>query len=345
MRILLGTLLFPLLISNVSFSQVCGGSNFISSVAFNETWLANCPGTPVLHSNSSACELVTGLDLCAPAPACASGTTGSDMWYYFFAGAPTVTLVVNSNFDAAIQAFSGGACPGLTDIGCVDAGGNNATETLILGGLNVGQKYYFRVFGAAASAANRTGTYDFCGTSLPQQFPLAVRLTDFTASVQKSSVLLQWTSATETDHDHFELERSTDNNIFTVIGTITAKGSSNASTHYNLRDITVQPGMNYYRLKIIDINGHYTYSNTLASKINFIKSLVVIKNPVNDKLTIQSQQARQILLINNAGQRVKSISLKKGINEIPVTDLKNGVYYITGMDGTEEPEKFVVSHY
>ncbi|HEX7903309.1 MAG TPA: T9SS type A sorting domain-containing protein [Chitinophagaceae bacterium] len=331
------------------YAQLCpgGGLTFATAVGFNQGWLNNCPSSGISHNNQVACEPTTAMDACAPAPVSITGTAGSDIWYYFYTNATTATIVINpsASFDAAIQAFSGSACPGLTDIGCVDVGGNNAVETLNLTGLTIGHKYYFRIFGATASAPNRTGTYTFCGTSASlRQFALPVTLTAFTASVQKSSVLLKWTTTTEIDHDHFDIERSTDNNSFVSIETVAAQGNANVLTNYSIRDISAQPGMNYYRLKIVDINGRFTYSATVASKVNYIKSVVVIKNPVDDILTIQVRQAGLLKLYNNAGQLVRNLSLKKGINEVPVKELKNGIYYLAGNESTEQPEKFVIHH-
>ena len=107
------------------------------------------------------------MNACAPAPACATGTTGSDVWFSFFAQSTTATIAISpgASFDVSIQAFSGSACPGLTTIGCVDAGGNNASETLALTGLTNGIRYYFRIFGASPGVGNRTGTYTFCGSA------------------------------------------------------------------------------------------------------------------------------------------------------------------------------------
>jgi hypothetical protein len=162
-------LFFLLIVSINSHTQILGGGTlFSNAVTFNQSWISGCPGGGTSLSNQVAFEPTTAMDPCgAPAPACATGTTGSDVWFSFFALSTTATIVVapSSSFDVAIQAFSGTACPGLTDIGCVDAAGNNATETLALTGLTSGVQYYFRIFGATTSVANRTGTYTFCGSA------------------------------------------------------------------------------------------------------------------------------------------------------------------------------------
>jgi hypothetical protein len=161
-KVILGSLL---IISISSHAQLGGGSLFSTAVTFNQSWLSGCPAAGTTFSNTTTYEPITVMDPCVPAPACATGTTASDVWFSCFANSGTATIAINpsASFDAAIQAFSGTTCGGLIDIGCVDAGGNNQTETLVLTGLTSGVLYYFRVFGAVNSVANRTGTYTFCG--------------------------------------------------------------------------------------------------------------------------------------------------------------------------------------
>jgi hypothetical protein len=118
-----------------SNAQILGGGTlFSNAVTFSQSWISGCPAGGTQFSNQVAFEPTTTIDPCAPAPACAAGITGSDVCFSFFAQSRTATIVVNpsASFNVAIQAFSGSACPGLTDIGCVDAGGINANETLIL---------------------------------------------------------------------------------------------------------------------------------------------------------------------------------------------------------------------
>src|SRR5688500_7136989 len=159
---------FLLIVSISSHAQLGGGTLFSNAVSFNQSWLTSCPASGTTFSNTNTYEPTTVMDPCgAPAPACATGTTASDVWFSFFANSGTATIIVNPSaaFDVAIQAFSGTACPGLTDIGCVDAVGNNQPETLTLTGLTSGVRYYFRIFGAATNASARTGTYTFCGSA------------------------------------------------------------------------------------------------------------------------------------------------------------------------------------
>ena len=345
-RLLLGVA--SLLVSIISFCQLCpgGGLTFATAAPFSQSWNSSCPGTGVTHSNLAACEPTTALDACAPAPgACISGTAGSDLWYFFYAGATSLSIVVNPSFDAAIQAFSGSSCPGLAEIGCVDVGGNGGTETLNLTGLTLGGRYYFRVFGATASAPNRTGTFTFCGTSTTLlQFPLPVNLSGFSATTEKGNVLLKWTTSSEVENSHFEIERSSELRPFATTGKVPGRGSSNSHATYTWRDILPDPGMNYYRLKQVDLDGRFHYSTTVPVKINYARDVAILQNPVKDMLIVQSRTTMQAIIYNTSGQPMMNLTLQPGRNEIALPGLTNGIYYLKKGSTDTTPEKFVVSH-
>ncbi len=117
-------------------SQILGGgTNFSNAVVVSQAFITSCTAL----SNQVAYEPTGAMDGCLPVPSalCATGTTGSDVWFSFYAQSTTATIVAapSSSLNVAIQAFSGTACPGIVQIGCVDAAGNNASETLPLVGL------------------------------------------------------------------------------------------------------------------------------------------------------------------------------------------------------------------
>ena len=178
-RIILG---FFLIVSLSAQAQTLGGgTKFSNAVTFNQSWISGCPGGGTQFSNQPAFEPTTAMDPCAPVAVCPTGTQESDVWFSFFAQSTTATIVINpsASFDVAIQAFSGTSCPGLSEIGCVDLGGNNAPETLNLTALTVNTRYYFRIFGATTSQANRTGTYTFCGSARVGSSVLPVEIISF----------------------------------------------------------------------------------------------------------------------------------------------------------------------
>lgn len=78
-----------------------------------------------------------------------------------------------------------------------------------------------------------------------------------------SKVRLDWITANEVNNDRFEVERSNGNGWFDYIGTELSKGSGEGILAYDFLDPAAQTGENFYRLKQFDINGNYSYSNSV----------------------------------------------------------------------------------
>lgn len=95
------------------------------------------------------------------------------------------------------------------------------------------------------------------------ELPLPLTLLDFTATPRQKSVLLQWTTIDESDTDHFTVERTTDETHFTRVGTLPAAGNAvpGTSLAYELYDDDPRTGVSFYRLRMQDLDGSYSYSD------------------------------------------------------------------------------------
>jgi hypothetical protein len=122
--------------------------------------------------------------------------------------------------------------------------------------------------------------------------PLPVELSSFYAETRNGFIMLDWKTATEVYCFGFEVERR-GNAIcdqWTKIGFVHAKGNSNSMSSYSFKDALDKPGKYYYRLKLIDNNGQYDYSNIMT--IEFISPLRYelaqnYPNPFNPTTTIR----------------------------------------------------------
>jgi hypothetical protein len=350
----IGSCVCLLLLSIASHSQLCpgGGVNFAGVVTFNQSWISGCAtGTScsggIELDNRSGCEPTTSMDACAPAPTCTSNTNGSDIWFRFYATNTSVTInaIQSVSFIASIQAFSGGpACGGLTQIGCAVAAGPSSGVSLSLSGLTLSQLYYFRIFGSASSAAQRTGVYCFCGSAGVGSIPLPVSLISFNAVANKNNIILNWQTTAEFNNHHFEIERSNNGTDFLFIASLPGQGTIDQLTNYNYTDVNAPDGINFYRLKQIDIDGRYKYSNVAAAKIEYALQLSVFPNPAHAILTVSSKLQTNADIVNQYGQIIiKQILLKKGRNDLGVTQLANGIYFLQ-VPVTGELYKFTVLH-
>lgn len=337
---------FLLILSVCSYGQILGGGTlFSNAVTVDQSWISTCTS----FSNQVGFEPTTAMDACAPAPACATGTTGSDVWFAFIAHATTATIVVapSASFDCAIQAFSGTACPGLTTIGCADAGGNNVTETMPLTGLTVNTKYYFRVFGATSSVANRTGTYTICGSTGLGSFLLPVTISRFTVAQQNNNVLISWVTESESVNSLFEIERSNNASQYETIGKVTGQGTTTLTTKYSFTDNTPLTATAYYRLKQVDIDGRFKYSSVAVLKAGRQTNMrvqvlpnLVSGNTMNLSISSTVTSKGIVRIINPSGQSIyqQTEQLVKGENIFRVNNLpslSNGVYTLQVITGNE----------
>ena len=99
--------------------------------------------------------------------------------------------------------------------------------------------------------------------------PIPVELTSFTANVNNlGDVVLNWETATEINNQGFEIERRTETSEFRTIGFVEGYGTTTEPRSYVYTDRTADMGVNYYRLKQVDFNGTYAYSDEVEIEVN-----------------------------------------------------------------------------
>ena len=336
---------------NVHAQILGGGTNFSNAVVVSQALITNCTAL----SNQSTYEPTTAMDNCAPAPlaACATGITGSDVWFSFFAQTATATIVAapSSSLNVAIQAFSGTTCPGIVQIGCRDAAGNNASETLPLVGLTPGTKYYFRIYGSSNGISNRTGTYTLCGSIGLGSSVLPLTFNNFTAVENNKNISLKWETTGANDNSIFIIEKSSNGLNFDKVASIP---SSTANNSYSFIDANPFGGLNYYRIKKQDNNGGYIYSAVVKVSTDAKPqvSLNVYPNPVVDKININissPKNATAMVVIADALGRVLYSQQKqiiKGANVLSIEKFNHftkGFYSVSvNVDGAVYHDRFCV---
>ena len=126
--------------------------------------------------------------------------------------------------------------------------------------------------------------------SLVDYSTIPVELTSFTANVVGSSVVLNWTTATEVNNQGFEIERSSDGVSFNNIGFVPGFGTTTEPKSYSYTDQSVNTGLYYYRLKQIDYDGSFTYSNVAEVEVSLPTEFSLEQNypnPFNPSTSIQ----------------------------------------------------------
>ena len=153
----------------------------------------------------------------------------------------------------------------------------------------------------------------------------------FNTKAINNNVEVNWTTANEVNTNNFDIERSTDGVHFLKIGSVDA--TTNSSTEmYSFLDKEPINGINYYRLKQVDLDGQYSYSIIISVKINTTISVNIIGNPVHQNLNLEISGANgksmPVWIVDVAGKKYKMISAVDGSQQIDVNDLAVGMYYL-----------------
>ncbi len=148
-------------------------------------------------------------------------------------------------------------------------------------------------------------------TEPTQLIPLGATGVQLTAALNNNDVQLKWKTETESNTSHFEIERSIDGRNFTSIANKNAAGTSTTTVNYDLVDPNMNAAAYYYRLKLVDIDGRYIYSNiaTVRKFSGGVKAVRMFPNPAVSQVNLEFSNAKGnyvVSLYNQAGQEVSS---------------------------------------
>lgn len=133
----------------------------------------------------------------------------------------------------------------------------------------------------------KTGIDAFSRWTLsPASAPLPVVFILFNARCENSQVLLTWKTAQENNSSHFDIERSTDGNRWTVIGVLPAEGNSSIEHSYNFLDNASAANAGIYRIAEYDLDSRVKYTSILRSNCDIKNEWKLWPNPVGENLWI-----------------------------------------------------------
>jgi hypothetical protein len=181
---------------------------------------------------------------------------------------------------------------------------------------------------------------------------LPLTLINFSGNViNAQQTQLQWTTSGELNAGNFEVEWSADGILFNTIATQPAAVNSLQNKQYNYIHKTAVDGNNFYRLKMNDLDGRFTYSPVIKIRVAVTETkITVMQNPVNDLLQIQIQAEKNESLVFNLysaeGKIIasKSLAVTKGNNRLSwnILSLAAGNYLIASPNHLFETIKISV---
>lgn len=179
---------------------------------------------------------------------------------------------------------------------------------------------------------------------------IPVKITDFTGVQSGDDVLLQWTTEREINSSHFVIERSNNGYAYTQVGIVEGLGESTHIFNYRFTDIGAMNLGNtwFYRLKQVDRDGRFDYSNVISIRGNSTKAITVYPNPVKEVLNMR---------LNISGTKYYTLTDLNGVVllsgkstaqdvQIQTGHLRNGMYLMTvkSEEGYSATLRIVVLH-
>lgn len=254
----------------------------------------------------------------------------------------TVGLWTGDQTLAGIQSISGGDANSKS----VDINFNDETNgDLHIAGASIGNANLNGVLIAGITEdfdeqtrPSTSGT-PYIGADEVTSSPLPIELLSFNGEHKNEFNLLTWTTASEINSNYFEVERLTNEKTFENIARITATGNSREVNHYQFHDATFSKKntVDYYRLKLIDRDNSFVYSDVIAISRNDKYPIQVKLYPVPAENTINlviegnEENKIDIVVTDLMGKVVyqkKQINSKE-IHQINIQYLPRGIYSVS----------------
>jgi len=230
--------------------------------------------------------------------------------------------------------------------------GVNEVDDLVVAGWDGSE---WKSFGQESAGVVGTGGFVESAASEPPPFgvrtvtiastssanALPVELKNFKVMPRSGSIDLKWETESEINASHFLVEHTSDGVNYKTIDYIQSKGGATIAARYTTRDLSPSFGWNYYRLKMVDLDGSYEYSPVEAVKLVQNTSIMVYPNPVKEVLFIQDTEAVEgavrveIFDRNSSRLHESNINLDGGPVQLAIDDIQSfpSGYYIVKITG------------
>jgi hypothetical protein len=213
------------------------------------------------------------------------------------------------------------------------------------------------IYTYVASFTNLCGTfYDTAYITASATVP--VTLVQFSATSSKGNVVLNWSTASELNSNHFEIERSIDGLFFETQANVKAKGKSSTIVNYEHQDeksfSATRNNTLYYRLKIVDNDGTFEHSKVARVSIRDSKEMTpfsIFPNPYIDKTHININVSKtvdaKISIVDITGKTVVTYveTVPEGFSTLVIQQsetLKTGIYFVSiEMNGEKQQAKLM----
>ncbi len=165
---------------------------------------------------------------------------------------------------------------------------------------------------------------------------IPVKLHSFTVQKLNNAAKLTWITSQEINSKEFIVERSVNGTNWTAIANIPAAGNSDKKLNYTTTDFTAVKGINFYRIKQVDLDAKFDYSATKSILFSSAYEVLITPNPatsfINIYLDKNNNNTVNILLMDGSGKMIRSIYSDQPALQINTIGLGRGLYYVKVID-------------
>lgn len=336
---------FTLNVTNIAATNTTQAQLYVG------TGFANTSAAPTLSSTTHS-RLVIGFDVTQgyniSGPNAPTGATP------YYNTPKVITWVINNTGSTLNYSAPNGDAKTLAndtwDLYVDDIGTPTGTPILAARGVQSAnlavEQFFFRYDTGSENAAISFDNF----VINDQTTVLPVALHSFKAKANLQQVDLTWNTAAETNNSHFEILRSADGKTFNKIDEVKGAGTSTENRSYAYTDKDPLPGLNYYKLKQVDFDGQYSFSDVEQVKSNVAtNNFKVAANKQNGtvKLTVyaanDSKATFKIYDLNGRKLAEQELNLSKGYSNVSVPfNGTNGLHIASLTTATETlTQKFI----
>lgn len=189
------------------------------------------------------------------------------------------------------------------------------------------------------SSANFTSFSPFVAASEAAALP--VEIVTFGAKKVQQSAILSFSTASELNNSHFDIERSTDGRTFEKIGEVKGAGDSQVAVYYTFTDRQPARGTNYYRLRQVDFDGTASLSKVVSLQFGQAGGVVLFPTPVAETMNVRFDEAFatdanwQVVDVNGRVVSEGVFAAEQKDFSIPVATLMQGAYVLRVTSGQQ----------
>jgi hypothetical protein len=150
--------------------------------------------------------------------------------------------------------------------------------------------------------------------------PLPVRFSNFAVTKEGCTAVISWSTTMEQNNDRFEVERSLDGRTFSKIGTVQSQGNSSEQQTYSYVDEHPVQGLNYYRIRQIDLDGKNTSTEVKSQSFDCQRGQIKVYPTVTEGTVYVSMptgyEQAKITMVDISGRQVTVNVPKDGLVRI-----------------------------